>query len=165
MLAAALLHECGHLAAIRLAGAPVLRVDVDVLSACIVYADARVPPRTEVCIALSGPLFNLLGALAGSLLLLSIRQRRRAAVRGRESVPRARQPHPRSQAPMAETRVLHCCCRSFPPDVCTRTCAVVSGAARAVFALLFALSLYATGGNLSLAVLFLLLCMPRGGCV
>ena len=32
-------------------------------------------------------------------------------------------------------------------------------------ALLFALSLYATGGNLSLAVLFLLLCMPRGGCV
>ena len=34
----------------------------------------------------------------------------------------------------------------------------------AVFALLFALSLYATGGNLSLAVLFLLLCMPRGGC-
>ena len=67
MLAAALLHECGHLAAIRLAGAPVLRVDVDVLSACIVYADARVPPRTEVCIALSGPLFNLLGALAGTL--------------------------------------------------------------------------------------------------
>ena len=52
----------------------------------------------------------------------------------------------------------------FPPDVCTRTCTVVSGAARAVFALLFALSLYATGGNLSLAVLFLLLCMPRGGC-
>lgn len=35
----------------------------------------------------------------------------------------------------------------FPPDVCTRTCAVVSGAARAVFALLFALSLYATAAT------------------
>lgn len=73
MLAAALLHECGHLAAIRQAGASVMRVDIDVLSACIVYANERIPPKSEVCIALAGPLFNLLGALAGSLLLLGVR--------------------------------------------------------------------------------------------
>lgn len=48
-------------------------VDIDVLSACIVYANERIPPKSEVCIALAGPLFNLLGALAGSLLLLGVR--------------------------------------------------------------------------------------------
>lgn len=121
-------------------------------------------PRTEVCIALSGPLFNLLGALAGSLLLLSIRSAgvllfvaanlflalvNLIPVRGTDG----------------GNALFYTLLPFFPPDVCTRTCAVVSGAARAVFALLFALSLYATGGNLSLAVLFLLLCMPRGGCV
>ena len=163
MLAAALLHECGHLAAIRLAGAPVLRVDVDVLSVCIVYADARVPPRTEVGIALAGPLFNLRGARAGSLLLLYVRSAgvllfvaanlflalvNLIPVRGTDG----------------GNALFYTLLPFFPPDVCTRTCTVVSGAARAVFALLFALSLYATGGNLSLAVLFLLLCMPRGGC-
>lgn len=108
-------------------------------------------------------MFNLLGALAGSLLLLYVRSAgvllfvaanlflalvNLIPVRGTDG----------------GNALFYTLLPFFPPDVCTRTCTVVSGAARAVFALLFALSLYATGGNLSLAVLFLLLCMPRGGC-
>ena len=162
MLAAALLHECGHLAVIRQAGAPIVRVDVDVLSACIVYADERVPPKSEVCIALAGPLFNLLGALAGSLLLLHVRSTpvllfvasnlffafvNLIPVRGTDGA----------------SALFYTLLQFYPPETCTRVCSIAAGAARAVFALLFVLSLYATSGNISLAVLFLLLCMPRGG--
>ena len=162
MLAAALLHECGHLAAIRQAGASVMRVDIDVLSACIVYAKERIPPKSEVCIALAGPLFNLLGALAGSLLLLGVRSTpvllfvaanlffafvNLIPVRGTDG----------------GSALFYALLQSHPPETCARVCAVAAGVARAVFALLFVLSLYATGGNISVAVLFLLLCMPRGG--
>ena len=136
MLAAALLHECGHLAAIRQAGASVMRVDIDVLSACIVYANERIPPKSEVCIALAGPLFNLFFAFVNLI-----------PVRGTDG----------------GSALFYALLQSHPPETCARVCAVAAGVARAVFALLFVLSLYATGGNISVAVLFLLLCMPRGG--
>ena len=107
-------------------------------------------------------LFNLLGALAGSLLLLGVRSTpvllfvaanlffafvNLIPVRGTDG----------------GSALFYALLQSHPPETCARVCAVAAGVARAVFALLFVLSLYATGGNISVAVLFLLLCMPRGG--
>lgn len=117
--------------------------DIDVLSACIVYANERIPPKSEVCIALAGPLFNLLGALAGSLLLLGVRSTpvllfvaanlffafvNLIPVRGTDG----------------GSALFYALLQSHPPETCARVCAVAAGVARAVFALLFVLSLYAT---------------------
>ena len=69
LLFAALLHELGHFAALRLYGIPVRRVDLEPMGARIVYDDALCPLRATAWIAVSGALVNLLVCIAVSLFL------------------------------------------------------------------------------------------------
>ena len=69
LLLAALLHELGHLAALRLYGIPVRRVDLEPMGARIVYDDALCPLRASAWVAAAGALVNLIVCIAVSLLL------------------------------------------------------------------------------------------------
>lgn len=69
LLFAALLHELGHFAALRVYGIPVRRVDLEPMGARIVYDDALCPLRASAWIAVSGALVNLSVCTAVSLLL------------------------------------------------------------------------------------------------
>ncbi len=63
-LFACLLHECGHVLAIRLLGGRVARVRLSVVGAEITPARARLfSYREELFIAVAGPLFSLLAAV------------------------------------------------------------------------------------------------------
>lgn len=70
LLSAALLHELGHFAALRLYGIPVRRVDLEPMGARIVYDDALCPLRASAWIAVSGALVNLSACTAVSLFLV-----------------------------------------------------------------------------------------------
>ncbi len=63
LLLAALLHECGHLVALRIFHVPLRRVDIEPLGANLVYDDALCPLRASAWIAFSGALANLLAVL------------------------------------------------------------------------------------------------------
>ncbi len=63
LLLASLLHECGHLAALRVFRVPLRRVDVEPLGANLVYDDALCPLRASAWIAFSGAFANLLTVL------------------------------------------------------------------------------------------------------
>lgn len=69
LLLAALLHELGHIAALRIYAIPVRRVDLEPMGARIVYDDALCPLRASAWIAVSGALVNLLVCACVSLLL------------------------------------------------------------------------------------------------
>lgn len=69
LLSAALLHELGHLAALRLYGIPVRRVDLEPMGARIVYDDALCPLGASAWIAAAGALVNLFVCIAVSLFL------------------------------------------------------------------------------------------------
>ncbi len=60
LVAAALLHEMGHLLAIRLSGVPVRRVDIEPMGALIVYDDSVCPLNVSMRIAFAGAGMNLL---------------------------------------------------------------------------------------------------------
>lgn len=66
---AALLHELGHFAALRVYGIPVRRVDLEPMGARIVYDDALCPLGASAWIAVSGALVNLFVCMAVSLFL------------------------------------------------------------------------------------------------
>lgn len=68
ILAAALLHELGHYVFIRLYGARLQRIDIEVLGALIVYGDGDTSLNADIAIAMGGILFNLAAALTGILL-------------------------------------------------------------------------------------------------
>ena len=70
LLLAALLHELGHFAALRIYAIPVRRVDLEPMGARIVYDDALCPLRASAWIAAAGALVNLLVCVAVSLLLV-----------------------------------------------------------------------------------------------
>lgn len=69
LLLAALFHEFGHFAALRVYGIPVRRVDLEPMGAQIVYDDALCPLRASAWIAVSGALVNLVVCATVSLLL------------------------------------------------------------------------------------------------
>lgn len=69
LLFAALLHELGHVLALRVYGVPIRRVDLEPMGAQIVYDDALCPLRASAWIAAAGALFNLLVCAAVSALL------------------------------------------------------------------------------------------------
>ena len=160
ILFAALLHEAGHFTAIKAFGAEIRRVDINVLSALIVYDGEGLSLRQEVTVALSGALFNLLSALAGSLLLcaypcavlllfvaanLFFALINLLPVCGNDG----------------GSALLFALQTALPLDASERIATVVSVSSRAVFALLFFLSLFVSGGNIGVALLFLLLAVPR----
>lgn len=60
LLLAALLHELGHLAALRMYHVPVRRVDLEPMGARIVYDDALCPLRVSAWVAFAGAGVNLL---------------------------------------------------------------------------------------------------------
>lgn len=70
LLFAALLHELGHFAALRIYGIPVRRVDLEPMGARIVYDDALCPLRASAWIAAGGALINLFVCAAVSLVLV-----------------------------------------------------------------------------------------------
>lgn len=67
MLSAALLHELGHAFFIRLCGAKIKRVDIEVLGALIAYADGDTSLNADIVISMGGILFNLSAAVIGIL--------------------------------------------------------------------------------------------------
>ena len=69
LLFAALLHELGHFAALRIYGIPVRRVDLEPMGARIVYDDALCPLCASAWIAAAGALVNLFVCMAVSLFL------------------------------------------------------------------------------------------------
>lgn len=69
LLLAALLHELGHFAALRVYGIPIRRVDLEPMGARIVYDDALCPLRASAWIAFSGALVNLFVCTAVSVFL------------------------------------------------------------------------------------------------
>lgn len=69
LLLAALLHEIGHLAALRVWNVPVRRVDLEPMGARIVYDDALCPLRASAWIAFAGAGVNLLVCAGASALL------------------------------------------------------------------------------------------------
>ena len=60
---AALLHECGHLAALRVCGIPVRRIDILPMGAVIAYDDSLCPHSQTAWIAFAGAGANLLALL------------------------------------------------------------------------------------------------------
>lgn len=74
ILFSALLHELGHIAAIRCCGTAVRRVDILPMGALIVFDDDRIDYRQDMLISLSGPLFSLLGACCASCVFFILRE-------------------------------------------------------------------------------------------
>ena len=70
LLLAALLHELGHFAALRVYDIPVRRVDLEPMGARILYDDALCPLRASAWIAVAGALVNLAVCLCLSLFLV-----------------------------------------------------------------------------------------------
>lgn len=60
LLLAAVLHECGHLAAMRAFGIPVKRLDIEPMGALIAYDDSLCPLNASAWIAFAGAGANLL---------------------------------------------------------------------------------------------------------
>ena len=69
LLLAALLHELGHFAALRIFGIPIRRVDLEPMGARIVYDDVLCPLRASAWIAAAGALVNLFVCACVSLFL------------------------------------------------------------------------------------------------
>lgn len=63
LLLSALLHEAGHLLAIRRMGAPIRRVDLLPMGGLIVYDQTTVSPKGCAIISAAGPVANLLAML------------------------------------------------------------------------------------------------------
>ncbi|PKM62577.1 MAG: hypothetical protein CVU97_04690 [Firmicutes bacterium HGW-Firmicutes-21] len=70
MFLAALIHETGHYFFIRLFGARITRIDIEVLGAMIVYADGDTGLNADIAIAMGGILFNILAALIGIMFFM-----------------------------------------------------------------------------------------------
>lgn len=62
ILLAAGLHECGHLAALRLFGIPIRRMDILPMGAVIAYDDSLCPHRQTAWVAFAGAGANLTAA-------------------------------------------------------------------------------------------------------
>ena len=60
LLSAALIHECGHFAALRMLGIPVRRIDVLPMGAVIAYDDSLCPHIQTAWVAFAGAGANLL---------------------------------------------------------------------------------------------------------
>lgn len=73
MILSALVHELGHITAIRLCGYRLRRVDILPMGALIVCPEG-IPNSDETKIALSGPLASLFLAFVGSLWFLKTRE-------------------------------------------------------------------------------------------
>ena len=67
VLLSALIHECGHLLAIRLCGGRLRRLRLGLMGAAIGYDGRRLSYGKEALCALAGPLANLLFALLFSI--------------------------------------------------------------------------------------------------
>jgi len=65
ILSAALLHELGHFILIKLCGAKIKRVDIEVLGAVIAYSEVDTSLNSDISIALGGIVFNLVAAVVG----------------------------------------------------------------------------------------------------
>lgn len=65
----ALWHELGHLTAIKLCGERVRRVDIIPIGAVIVRSDGG-GYKNDAAIALSGPIFSLLGAIISAVIYM-----------------------------------------------------------------------------------------------
>ncbi|HAN21746.1 MAG: hypothetical protein A2Y15_00420 [Clostridiales bacterium GWF2_36_10] len=65
MLSAAILHEFGHYLFIRLCGAKITRLDIEVLGALIVYANGSTNLNADIAIAMGGILVNITAAMVG----------------------------------------------------------------------------------------------------
>ena len=65
MLSAALVHELGHYFFIKLCGARITRVDIEVLGALIVYADGHTALNEDIAISFGGIIFNIAAAVIG----------------------------------------------------------------------------------------------------
>lgn len=68
ILSAALIHELGHYFFIRLCGAKIKRIDIEVLGALIAYADSDTSLNSDIAIAMGGIVFNLSAAVIGTAL-------------------------------------------------------------------------------------------------
>ncbi|MDR0858908.1 MAG: hypothetical protein LBN97_07755 [Oscillospiraceae bacterium] len=66
--AAALIHEFGHFAAMKILGARVRGFSLGLTGAAITYNDSGIGTFSEVVIALAGPVFGGIAALAAALL-------------------------------------------------------------------------------------------------
>ena len=72
LIIAAAVHEAGHLAAMRLFGVPVLRLEATALGLNIGYGEAAVSYIVEAILALSGPFFGLGAAFLFSAFDLTL---------------------------------------------------------------------------------------------
>lgn len=70
LMSAAVIHEMGHLFAIKLCGAEIMCIEVRVIGAVIFYNSRTTSYRDDMYISLAGPALNLAFAFAGCLLFI-----------------------------------------------------------------------------------------------